>query len=166
MSLIEMMVASTIGIIALGALGSLSFYTARAFASLNNYGDMDQESRVALDRMTREIRQANTLETFSSTNLTFNKFPLEPLEYQYIAEAEELRQIKGSEVSVLLTGCKGVKFEVFQRNTVAGTFDQFPAISGTNQAKVVQVSWTCSRSLLGTEQNIVNVESAKIVIRK
>lgn len=166
MSLVEMMVSASIGIVVLGAITVTSMFAARSFASLSNYGDMDQESRIALDLMTREIRQANKLENYSITNMVFNTFPGGPLEYQYLRGARELRQIKGSTVTVLLTGCQGVKFEVFQRNTVSGTFDQFPALSGTNEAKVVQVSWTCSRNLLGTEQNIVNVESAKIVIRK
>lgn len=166
MSLVELMMASGLGVIVMGAIMTMSFYTARSFVSLDNYADMDQESRLALDRMTREIRQAESMDSVSATNIVFNIAPGGPLEYQYLPQAEELRQLKGSEMTLLLSGCKGVKFEVFQRNTMGGTFNQFPNIVTTNQAKVIQVSWTCARDIMGSEENVVNVQSAKVVVRK
>ena len=66
---------------------------------------------------------------------------------------------------MLLSGCEGVKFDVFQRNSLSGTFNQFPNLTTTNQAKVIQVSWQCARKVMGNPQNVVDVQSAKIVIR-
>jgi len=166
LSLVELMMASGLGVIVLGVITTMSFYTARSFASLDNLADMDNESRLAMDKMTREIRQSSSLASHSRTSMVFNLNSGGPLEYVYLAAAEELRQTKGSEVTVLLTGCKGVRFDVFQRNTVTGTFNQFPNITATNQAKVVQVAWTCAREIMGSEENIIDIQSAKIVIRK
>jgi hypothetical protein len=160
------MIASALGVIVLGVITTMSFYTARSFASLDNLADMDNESRVALDKMTREIRQASSLASHSQTSMVFNLNAGGPLQYTYLRGAEEVRQTKGSEVSVLLTGCKGVRFDVFQRNSLSGTFNQFPNITATNQAKVIQVAWTCSREIMGSEENIIDIQSAKIVIRK
>ena len=166
LSLVELMISAGLGVIVLGVITTMAFYTARAFASLDNLADMDNESRLALDRMTREIRQASSLASHSRTNMVFNLNTGGPLEYRYLRAAEEMRQIKGSEVSVLLTGCKGVRFDIFQRNSLSGTFNQFPNITATNQAKVVQVAWTCAREIIGSEENIIDIQSAKIVIRK
>jgi len=165
LTLVETMISASLGVVVLGAIMTMSFYTARSFASLDNLTEMDAESRVALDRMTRNIRQSRSLATFSETNLVFNMDSGGPLEYMYIKGAEELREINGANVEVLLTGCKGVRFDVFQRNSVSGTFNQFPNITATNQAKVVQIAWTCARNILGAEANVIEIQSAKIVIR-
>jgi type II secretory pathway component PulJ len=57
----EMMIATTIGLMAMSALGTLSLYTARSFLAMSNYSELSQQSRNALDLMTGEIRQANRL---------------------------------------------------------------------------------------------------------
>jgi hypothetical protein len=36
----------------------------------------------------------------------------------------------------------------------------------TDAAKLVQVTWVCSRSILGKKVNTESVQSAKVVIRK
>ncbi len=164
-SLVETMISASLGVIVIGAIMSMSFYTARSFASLDNLTEMDAESRVALDRMTRNIRQCRSLQSYSKTNLVFNMNSGGPLEYMYIPGAEELREVNGNNVEVLLTGCKGVRFDVFQRNSVSGSFNQFPNITTMNEAKVVQIAWTCARSILGAEANVIEIQSAKIVIR-
>ena len=66
---------------------------------------------------------------------------------------------------MLLTECDSLSFEIFQRNPIGGTYDQFPASSPAT-AKLINVTWTCSRKILGTAMNTENVQTAKIVIRK
>src|SRR6185295_2214713 len=70
-SLVEMMIALLIGSIVILATATLSFYSARSFAALYNYVDLDQHSRNALDRMTWQIRQADNLVSYSTNQLTF-----------------------------------------------------------------------------------------------
>ena len=48
-TLVEMMVAMALGSVVMTAVVSLSVYSARTFASLGNYTDLDLHSRNALD---------------------------------------------------------------------------------------------------------------------
>jgi hypothetical protein len=68
--------------------------------------------------------------------------------------------------TVLLKDCDFLDFQVFQRNSVNGTYDQYPATLDDTAVKLVQVSWVCSRRLIGNLLNTESVQSAKIVIRK
>ena len=64
----------------------------------------------------------------------------------------------------VLTGCEQFLFSVYQRNTVAGTFDQYP-VGSTNTAKIIELSWICTREILGAKVNSESVHSSKIVLR-
>jgi hypothetical protein len=66
----------------------------------------------------------------------------------------------------LLDHCDFLDFQIFQRNRVGGSYDQYPVTINESAAKIVQVSWICSRSLIGSLINSESVQSAKIVIRK
>lgn len=166
MSLMEMMVAFGVSGIVMAALMSLSLYTARSFAAMSNYTELDKQSRFALDKLTMEIRQAGALTEYSATNLVFNIGAAGPLEYVYDGEERTLTETKGAVQTVLLEGCDALQFTIFQRNTAGGSFNQFPAMAGTNTAKVVQVSWTCSREIMGVKATTESVQTAKIVIRE
>src|SRR5207249_12231790 len=71
MTLVEVMIASALGTMALAAVMAFSFYSARSFAAVGNYVDLDMKSRNALDRMSQEIRQADGLRAdgYSDTQL-------------------------------------------------------------------------------------------------
>jgi hypothetical protein len=65
----------------------------------------------------------------------------------------------------LLKGCDTLTFNLGTRNPVGGTFEVVPATS-PDTAKVVNISWNCSRTILGQQRNTENVQTARIVIRK
>jgi hypothetical protein len=65
----------------------------------------------------------------------------------------------------ILTECDKRKFEMAQRNTRYGGYDVVP-ITNAALCKVVNVSWLCSRKLLGIKENTESVQTARIVIRK
>src|SRR5437867_6294595 len=73
MTLVELMVAIGVGSIVLAALMALTFFSARSFAAVTNYVDLDAKSRNALDKMSQEIRQTDGLATngYSTTQLIF-----------------------------------------------------------------------------------------------
>ena len=71
-SLIELLVATAISVIILAASGSLLLYTARSLEGVSNYMGMAKESRLALDRMSQEIRMSDRLVSFSTNHLAFN----------------------------------------------------------------------------------------------
>lgn len=166
MTLMELMVATAIGSIVMTAVASLSFYTARSFAALSNYVDLDQKSRNALDRMSQKIRQASGVTSYSSNAVSLLYTNGSTLSYAYDSSARTLTESLAGTTNNLLTECDALVFEAFARNPVGGTFDQFPATNDTATIKLLQVSWTCSRTILGAKVNTESVQSAKIVIRK
>lgn len=166
MSLNEMLVSLGIGSIVLLTVASLMLYTARSFAAMANYDDLDRRSRNALDQMTWKIREADGIVDWSTNWVTFRTQGSNTLTYVYNPYSRKLSEYQGGKRTVLLTECDGLRFDVFSRNPVSGTFDQFPIALDTTAAKLVRVSWTCSRQILGQKVNTESVQSAKIVVRK
>ena len=52
-----------------------------------------------------------------------------------------------------------------QRNPVGGSYDIYPAATAAT-AKVINVSWMCSRKIFGIKEDTESVQTARIVIRK
>src|ERR1041385_3307256 len=169
-TLMELLVGLGLSSIVLLALSQLTFFTARSFAALYNYIELDKYSRNALDQMVYKIRQADSLTSFATNKLVFSYNTTNTLTYFYSTDSKQLLEIiatpSGSSTrKTLLTGCDLLTFNIYQRNTASGTYDQFPATLTNNAAKLVQLSWTCSRTMLGARVNTESVQSAKIVIR-
>ena len=164
-TLAEFAIGSGVASVLFMAVASLSLYSGRAFAAMTNYIDLDNYSRNALDRMSREIRQTQSLTSFSNTHLTFKDFDNGVLTYQYDPQARQLTRTKDGQSEVFLEECDFLKFSIYQRNPVNGTYDQYPTATATT-CKLVQLSWICSRTILGAKINTESVQSAKIVIRK
>jgi hypothetical protein len=169
--LIEMLMAAATGGMVLSALGVTMVYSARTCAAIANYVDLDMHSRNAVDRMTRDIRQADSLVSFSATNWTF--LAVDPtsgstnsLAYIYDPNAQTLTRSYVGANDVLLTKIlpNSLSLSMYQRNPIGGAVDGYTT---TNPAlcKVVQVCWTCFRSNLGASDTEA-FQSTKITIRK
>jgi len=183
MTMSEMLVAVGISGIVFIAVAMVLFHSGRSFIALVNYADLDNKSRKALDRMSQEIREANSLTSFTTTNLPSgvtvtnglvfagtetNGTPY-TIKYDYYPGTNVLtrRKIESGVTNseVLLTSCTYLTFGLFQRNSPTNSFDQFDLETGNN-CKVVQLYWICTRSIFGQAVNTENVQSAKVVIRK
>lgn len=175
MTLVETMIAIGLASLVVAAVVSFSSSTAWSFAAMGNYADLDRRSRNALDRMSRDIRQADCLSTNSANSLVFRT--TDPtngvhytITYTYDSGAQTLTRTLGGESGVLLTNCTYYHHSIFQRNPTNGVYGQYPldTATGTNQAylaKVIQLTWICSRTVLG-RTNSEGIQSARIVIRK
>ena len=171
MTLMEMMVAIAIASLVFTAVAMLSIYTARSFVAMGNYDDLDRYSRNALDVMSREIRQTRSLVFYQTNMLIFeDNDGATNLVYQWSPSTGLLTRTKANQVSVLLTNCDSLAFGVSQRNP-SNNFAFHPAtnsITGqfdVSQAKLIDVSWRCSRQILGQKINTESVQTAKIVMR-
>lgn len=164
--MIETMVATAIGSLALAGLSSLTIYTTRSFAAMSNYMELDKNSRNALDRMTQIIREADGVTTFSDHSVVLS-YHAQTISFNYSPQSKRLTMVNTNGAStVLLEDCDFLDFDAFQRNSVPGSYDQYPATVDESAIKLVQVSWICSRRLIGDLLNTESVQSAKIVIRK
>jgi type II secretory pathway pseudopilin PulG len=163
MTLPEMMVAVLCASIIFGAVATLSVYGARSFVAMGNYSDLDQTSRNALDIMSRDIRQTKALNSFNATKLVFLDSDTNTLTYVYDASARTLTRLKGGNRKILLKECDYLNFDISQRNP-SNQFSFYPATDAAT-AKLIDVSWKCSRTILGAKINTESVQTAKIVIR-
>jgi prepilin-type N-terminal cleavage/methylation domain-containing protein len=164
-TLVEMLVSLGIASIILTALAQLTFFTGRSFAGLMNYTELDKYSRNALDQMVFKIRQADYLKSFTTNRMVFSYNTTNDLVYEYFPDSKLLVETLGGRRKTLLKECDELGFTIYQRNTMAGSYDQFPATPTNSTAKLVQLNWTCSRRIMGARVNTESVQSAKIVIR-
>jgi hypothetical protein len=163
---IEFLVALGIGFLSMTGAAALSVFTARSFAAIGDYIDLDSSSRNALDRMGQIVREADGVTEYDPHRVGLSYRGGEVF-FVYSTNLKTLRLIQTNGSSkVLLSDCKLLDFQVFQRNSVAGTYDQFPAISDLSVAKILEVSWICAREPSGTPFGADSVQSAKFVIRK
>lgn len=154
-----------VAVIVVAAVLAFLAFSNRSFASLANYLDLDQKTQLALDKMSREIRQANNVSSFTSTNLTFTDYDGAALTYSYDPNQRTLTRTKGSTVETFLTECDTLTFSVFSRNPSNNTFNPYTTGSA-DSAKLVELTWNCSRTILGSPANTESMQSAKIVLRK
>jgi hypothetical protein len=166
MTLVETIVAVGIGSIALSTVAAFSYYSARSFAAIGNYVDLDNTSRKAVDWMTKEIRQTAALSDYQTNALTFTDYDGKPLQYIYDPAERELRRVKDAISTVLLTGCDSFEFHIYQRTPQPGT-NSFYAATDATQCKLIEMKWRCSRSLLvlGKKANTETVQTAQVVLR-
>jgi hypothetical protein len=162
-TLMETLVATSVAGLVFATVATLWMFSMRSFAALGNYGDLDATSRNALDTMSREIRQTRALTNFSSTTLMFEDYDTNSLVYTYDTSARTLTRQKGGTNTVLLVQCDYLNFDISQRNP-SNNFTFYPT-TNPSQAKLVDVSWRCSRQIMGSKVNTESVQTAKIVIR-
>ena len=183
MTLVELLMAVGISGLVFAAVAILILFSGRSYAALANYVDLDNKSRGALDRMSKEIRQVDTVTSAGTTTLpsgqvVTNRLVLsgtEPnggaytLTYEYDPETKSLVCTKTGGnypgTTTLLTGCTYLNFGMYQRVPKTNSFDQFDA-ADLATCKVVQLDWVCSRKIFNKTANTETIESAKVVIRK
>jgi len=166
MTLMEMLVAVTISTIVFAAIGTLAVFTARSFVALGNYGDLDDASRNALDILSRDVRQSRSLTNYTPTRIALVANDYSTLTYDYNSSSGNLTRQSGcTTLQVLLTQCDYLNFRIYQRNP-SNNWSWYPVASNQiSEAKLIDVSWKCSRKILGQKVNTESVQTAKIVIR-
>jgi len=177
MTLVEVMVSVAVGSIILALGGSLWLFGSRSFAAMGNYADLDAKSRKALDLMSRDIRQATRVTGFQNSGTTkwltvTNATQGTAITYTWNAAPRTLVCEKTSEpAQVYLTECDRWDFDLFQRAPQkGGSYVFFPA---TNTAgaydlsicKLINMTWKCSRTILGSKVNTESVQTAQVVLR-
>jgi type II secretory pathway pseudopilin PulG len=162
---VEMLVSVAIGGMILAALASLMLYSARSFVAIGNYIDLDKASRNALDQMSRAVRQTSRLSSYSATALSFANVDGSTLSIAWNPSTGKVTMTQGSTNKTLLTQCDFLQFTISQRNPTPAVWGFYSATNNASQCKLVDVSWKCSRKILGKKINTESVQTARIVIR-
>jgi len=165
----EMLVV--MGITGMLVLALMCFFmlSSRSFASIFNYVDLDDANRVCMDQLSRDIRQANRVKNYTTNGntitLTLEDSDLNDLSYSYDSSQRTLTRTQPSGARVVLQNCDSLRFDLRQRTPKDGTLEVYDAAS-FGVAKVIDVSWVCSRTIFGRKENTESVQTARIVIRK
>jgi type II secretory pathway pseudopilin PulG len=173
MTLLELLVAMGLGTLVLAVVLVLTVFAARTFIALGNYSNLDQQSRLAADNMTREMRQATSIVAWqtnaNSRSLTLtNATQGYGMRYWWDSSSRNLWVRKSNENAdrVVLTGCDRWDFALWQRTPQPNLTNVFyPALSPA-QCKLVDMTWKCSRAVVSTALlNTETVQTAQIVLR-
>ncbi len=165
MTLMEVLIASTISVVVFAAVGKLAVSTARSFVAMGNYGDLDRASRTALDILSRDVRQSRQLLTYTPKQISLRANDNGTNTYSYNSSTGNLTRQSGGTNKVLLTQCDYLNFSIYQRNP-SNNWSWYPVSSSQlATTKLIDVSWKCSRKILGEKVNTESVQTAKIVIR-
>jgi len=171
-TLVEASVAVGLGTLVMAVVASLTIYSSRTFSAMSNYVDLDVHSRYALDVIAREVRQSTAVVDFQ-TNSSVSYLTLTNVDtasyvkISWDTNAATLAYEKtGQPVQVVLTGCDRWKVWLYNRApNVSPTNLSFNAATNLASCKLVNMSWKCSRTILGSKLNTESVQTAQIVLR-
>jgi hypothetical protein len=168
----EYMVALSIGLTVLTSALLMWVFASRTCAMLLHYVDLSNTSKVALDKMSQQIRNAVTVESCASNQLvlTLPGTNQPKVKFAYDSASLKLTQIRTSATTTpatntLLTECSNFQFVVYQRTPVSNSFALYTNAFATNTAKVVQMQWLCFRKLRGDQDVLESQVSANVVMR-
>jgi len=177
-TLVELLVAFALGVMVVGGVCALAIFSAESFLATTNYVQLNNQSRIAVDLVSREIRNATALASFSTndpqflllTNATTGKAAT--ITYDATARTVTLAET-GETTQTLLTGCDDFSFQLFNRYPLI-TSDNVTFYSSTNFTtgqldakfcKVINMNWKCSRTIFGSKVNTEFVQTAQVVLR-
>jgi len=163
-TLIEVLLASAISLVLAGILAMFFAFSLRSFAAMTNYADMNQRSELALDKMSKDIRQARSLTAYTTNSLTFLDVNNNSLQYAFDSSKGTLVRVSGGVSTTYLTNCDSLSFWIYQHTPISNSFDCYVPGAITN-TRVIQVTWHCSRKILGTKATTESVESATLSLR-
>jgi hypothetical protein len=172
-TLAEMMMA--VGIFTLGGavLMGLYLFSVKSMASVYNYALLDQCNRQAMDQLTREIRQAKNVLSYSTNSITILTANADgssaSVTYSFSPSTKTMIRTSTDGTSkTLLNNCNLLSFQLFTRCPSNEVFGSFPVATGdwSNTVKVVQLTWKTSMSQPSGIVNSENIQTARIVIRK
>jgi type II secretory pathway pseudopilin PulG len=163
-TLVEVSITCGLSGLLLVVLMTGSFYTNRSIAVLADSVQLNSQSRHAIDRMSQKIRQATAVTSFSPSSITviYND---QPLTYTYQPDSRRLIENENGRTTILLRDCDHLVFELYKRNPITNSFNQFPALTETREAKLIQTRWLCRTIRDGRQFGSAEMVSAKIVLR-
>jgi type II secretory pathway component PulJ len=177
-TLVEVMVASSVGLMVLAAVGFMSLYASRSSVAVINYTDLEAKSRYALDVISRELRQASAVlsyqssPTLKSLTLTNNDQGASiVLTYDPVARTVVIDKSGVSRMTVL-TECDRWDFGLYKRIPVLTSTNvmYYPATNGAGTldpkiCKLINLTWKCSRLVVAQKLTTESVQAAQFVLR-
>ncbi|MEY4386540.1 MAG: hypothetical protein RLY20_1823, partial [Verrucomicrobiota bacterium] len=112
---IEIMLGLTIFSVVAGAVGSAYLFGLRSFQAISNYGTLESRNRAAIDLMTRELREAQSISSYNNAlnrKLTFIDGNYKTISYTFDRYAGTLTRTSNNVSTVLLRDCNLINFNL------------------------------------------------------
>jgi len=176
-TLVELLVSIAVGVVVIASVLTLAIFSAQNFVATANYASLDIQSRNALDRISREIRNATALSDFSTNNPQFlllvNANNASSATITYDAGSGTLTLARSGEpAQTLLTGCDSFSFQLFGRipvitatNISFGASTNSSGLVDKNYCKIINLNWSCSRTILGSKLHTEVSQGAQVMLR-
>jgi len=158
-----MLVAMGVGSLVLALVVPLALYAGKSLTGMANYVELNTGGVNTLDRLTYDIRQAVSLTSFATNRIVMDSGTNGTLTLEFTNST--LVRVLGTQTNTLLTGVDYGEFFMFQRTTISNSYSQYVA-TNVSDAKLIEVKWTCSRTIAGSKVNTESGQTARIVIRK
>lgn len=163
-TMVEMLITMAISLVLAAAIAVFYLYSTRSFMALNDYTDMNLLSQYALDKMSKEIRQAKQVTAYTTNSITFTDKNGNSLQFTYSPTAKTLSRLSGGKTTTYLTNCDSLQFAIYQATPTSNSFTCYTPAYVTN-ARVVEVSWVTSRQIRGKTATTESMQSAQIALR-
>jgi hypothetical protein len=171
-TLVEVMI--TLGIATMFVVGVITFTTItfrQGIFAIGNYTDLNNRSRKTLDIMSRDIRNASGLVYYTASSIKLTNDDGSEFRYEWDGTDKFTRSSRNPKAgayywkpTIMMTNCDFMRFNIYQRNPT-NNFNFVSAAGNWNQTKLIDVSWRCSRTYLGSKLNTESVQTARIVMR-
>ena len=174
-TMVEMLVSVGLGTLLLSGVMILYINGIRSFVAMGNYQNLDAKSCNTLDVLSREIRNSTVLLSYvPSQSLTLSNASarnglgqINVIKYDPTARTLVLKRTAQSDLTNL-TECDRWSFAIYNRKPDTNSFSTnivFFAATNATDCKLINMSWKCSRTVLGAKLNTESVQTAQIVLR-
>ena len=167
-TLIELMVATTLGTLVLASVVMLTIFSARSFAAMGNYIDLDRKSRNAVDALTREIRNSSGLLNYGGNYLQLTNATAGTISTIIYTNNTLVLSKTGQGSITYLTHCDQWSYALYSRAPDTNDFTtniDFYAATNAESCKLINMNWKCSRAILGFKLDTETVETSETVMR-
>jgi hypothetical protein len=162
MSLVELMVATSLGALIMTGILTVFLFIGRTSANMSSYVDLESQARESLERFAQDARQASSITYTSATeiNLTVNSTSIT---YGYdAATAQFYRTLSGTRTN-LLSGIIAFSFIGYKLDGPQVSLSNL-ALAGTN-TKQIQLSLKAQRVNRTAAAVSNTVLSARYILR-
>jgi hypothetical protein len=160
-----MIVGVAIGCLLLAALATLYVFSMKSFAAMANYSDLNEKSRYASDLISRDIRSSASVDPATTTTTLVLKAPdSTTTTYTYDAGSGTLSRSQSGQTKLLLAGVDSLSFALYEKPNVGDPYEKFPQAT-ISSTKLIGFQWSCSRKLVGSQNNSESLEAAIVEMR-
>ena len=165
-TLAEMVVAVALGTVLILGVVSVYCFSLSSFTSISNYAELDQSSRSAGDLISRDVRNATSVDSATTSNeLVLNITDGTKVAYAFDPSARTLVRVVSGQTNALLKSVLSLNFSLYQRPTNTSlAYEDLPPANNAN-AKFVAFQWQCSRKVVGSQIDSQGIQTALVDLR-